>query len=166
MKAVYKILNNQDKVTMKYFYQMRCDPDLDKVLCAMRFIPCACTGCVEKSPIPGYLAQIKPSNHVMLLNPKHVSTLPSYGDIINGIFPKLNFLKDRTKPYEMEIKDELVLYSMTWSSADEIEYNTIGAFQTRNSNTPGYYIVRWTSNAYTLQEKYTYHSFYPPIIIP
>ena len=66
----------------------------------------------------------------------------------------------------MEITDELVLYGMIWSEAEEIEYNTIGAFQTRNSNTPGYYIVRWTSNAYTLQEKYTCHSFYPPVIIP
>ena len=47
MKAVYKILNNQDKVTMKYFYQMICDPDLDKVLCDMRCISCACNGCVE-----------------------------------------------------------------------------------------------------------------------
>ena len=27
MKAVYKVLNNQDKVTMKFFYHIRCDPD-------------------------------------------------------------------------------------------------------------------------------------------
>ena len=66
----------------------------------------------------------------------------------------------------MDIKDEFVLYGMTWSEAEEIEYNTIGAFKTRNSNTPGYYIVRWTSNAYTLQEKYTCHAFDPPVIIP
>ena len=48
MKAVYNILNNQDKVTMKHFYHIRCDPDLDKGFCAMRRIPCACTGCVEQ----------------------------------------------------------------------------------------------------------------------
>ena len=41
---------------------------------------------------------------------------------------------------------------MTWSEVDEIEYNTIGAFQTSNSDTPGYYIVQCTGNAYTLQE--------------
>ena len=35
MKAVYNILNNQDKVTMKHFYHIRCDPDLDKGLCVM-----------------------------------------------------------------------------------------------------------------------------------
>ena len=26
MKAVYKILNNKDKVSMKHFYHIRCDP--------------------------------------------------------------------------------------------------------------------------------------------
>ena len=40
----------------------------------------------------------------------------------------------------MEIKDKLVMNGMTWVEADESEYNTIGAFQISNSNTPGYYI--------------------------
>ena len=48
MKDVYKILDNQDKVTMKDFYHIRCDIDLGEYLCAMQRIPCACTGCVEK----------------------------------------------------------------------------------------------------------------------
>ena len=52
----------------------------------------------------------------------------------------------------MEIKDKLVMNGMTWVEADESEYNTIGAFQISNSNTPGYYIFRWIGNAYTLQE--------------
>ena len=42
----------------------------------------------------------------------------------------------------------------------------MGAFQTIDCNTNGYYIVKWTGNAYTLQEKYKYHAFYPPVIIP
>ena len=86
MKAVYNIMNNQDKVTIKHFYNIRCDPDLDKGFCAVRRIPCVCNGFVH-SPIPVYLTCIKPYNHVMLSNPKHVSTLPSYVAIINGIFP-------------------------------------------------------------------------------
>ena len=48
MKAVYNILNNQDKITMKHFYHIRCDPDLDKGFCAMLRINCACYGCVEQ----------------------------------------------------------------------------------------------------------------------
>ena len=50
----------------------------------------------------------------------------------------------------MEIKDELVLNGMTWAASDEIEYNTIGVFWTSDSDTPGYYIFRWTGNSYTL----------------
>ena len=65
----------------------------------------------------------------------------------------------------MNIKYDLVLHGMTWSAADDIEYSTIGEFKTSDSNTPGYYIVRWTSNAYTIQKQYTCHAFNPTFII-
>ena len=65
----------------------------------------------------------------------------------------------------MEIKDKPVLNGMTWAEADNIEYNTIGAFQTSDSNTPVYYIVLWTGNAYTLQKQYICHAFDLPVII-
>ena len=55
---------------------------------------------------------------------------------------------------------------MTQVAVDKIEYNTIDAFQTSDKNTHGYYIVKWTGNAYTLQEKYKCHAFNPPVIIP
>ena len=41
----------------------------------------------------------------------------------------------------MKIKDELVLHGMTQSAVDDIEYNTIGEFQTSDSNKSVYYIV-------------------------
>ena len=66
----------------------------------------------------------------------------------------------------MKIKDELVLQGMAQAAAEEIEYNTMGAFQTSDKNTHGYYIVKWTGNAYTPQEKYKRHAFNPPVIIP
>ena len=44
-------------------------------------------------------------------------------------------------PDKMEIKDELVLHGMTWEASDEIEFNTIDVFQTRNINMPVYYIL-------------------------
>ena len=65
----------------------------------------------------------------------------------------------------MKIKDELVLQGMTQAAVDEIEYNTIGAFQTSDCKTHGYSIVKWTGNAYTLQEIYKCHAFDPPVII-
>ena len=45
-----------------------------------------------------------------------------------------------TNPDDMEIKDELFVNGINWAAADYIEYHTIGAYQTRDSNTPGYYI--------------------------
>ena len=89
-------------------------------------------GVLKYSPVPGYLTCIKPYNHIILSKLKHISTLPSYLAIINGILPKFTFLIETTNPDKMEIKDELVLNSMTWVAADNIEYNT----------TPGYYIFR------------------------
>ena len=62
--------------------------------------------------------------------------------IINGIFAKLNFKKETTNPNEMKIKDELFLQGMTQAAADEIEYNIMGAFQTIDCNTHGYYTVK------------------------
>ena len=87
MKAVYKILNNKDKVSMKQFYHIRYDPELGKGFCAIRRIPCACSGCVEKLSKPWWPNLEKHNNHVMLSNQKHVSTLQSYRAIINGILP-------------------------------------------------------------------------------
>ena len=58
-------------------------------------------GVLKNSPNPGRLTWIKPSNHVMLLNPKHVSNIPSYVAIINSILP--NRLKKRnSKPRQDE----------------------------------------------------------------
>ena len=79
---------------------------------------------------------------------------------------KLNLKKETTNPDEMKIKDELVLQGMTQAAAENIEYNTMGAFQTSDCNPHGYYIVKWTGNAYNLQEKYQCHAFDPPVIIP
>ena len=66
----------------------------------------------------------------------------------------------------MKIKDELVLQGMTQAESDEIEYNTMGAFQTSDCNTLGYYIVKRIGNAYNLHGKYRCHAFNPPVIIP
>ena len=65
----------------------------------------------------------------------------------------------------MEIKYEIVLNGMTWAAEDEIENNTIGDFQTSDSNTTGYFIVWWKGNAYALQKQYTCHALNPPVII-
>ena len=64
----------------------------------------------------------------MLSNLKHVSTLPSYVAIINSIFAKLNLKEETANLDEMEIKYKLVLHGTTQAAAEDIEYNTLGAF--------------------------------------
>ena len=54
---------------------------------------------------------------------------------------KLALKKETTNPDKMNIKYKLVLHRITQAAAYKIEYNTIGEFQTSDSNTPGYYIV-------------------------
>ena len=66
----------------------------------------------------------------------------------------------------MKIKDDLFLKGTTQAAEDGIEYNTMFAFKNSGCNTHRYYIVKWTGNAYTLQEKYKCHTFDPPVIIP
>ena len=46
----------------------------------------------------------------------------------------MNLKKQTINPNEMKIKDELVLQGMTQAAADEIEYNTMGVFQTSDCN--------------------------------
>ena len=82
------------------------------------------------------------------------------------VYYLIDLKKETTNLDKTKIKYDIILRGMTWAAADEIDYNNIGAFQTSDSNTPVYYIVRWTGNAYTLHEKYTCHVFNPVVIIP
>ena len=165
MEAIYKILNNQDKVTMKHFYHIRCNPELGECFCAMRHIPCACSVCVEQLSKPWLPNQEKTQQPRYAIEPETCK----YSSILRGYnkwyIAKLNLKKEGIKPDERKIKDELFLQGMTQAAADEIEYNNMGAFQTSDKNTHGYYIVKWTGNAYTLQGKYKCHAFDPPVII-
>ena len=57
------------------------------------------------------------------------------------VYFQIDSKRETTNPDEVDIKDKLLLNSMTWSESENIEYNTTVTFQTRDSNTPGYYIV-------------------------
>ena len=93
MKSVYKILDNQDKVTMKHFYHIRCDPYLDKGFYAMRQIPCLCTGCGEQ------VSKIWLPNLDKTLQKRHVIETKTckYSSILHGcnkwFISKLTFFK-------------------------------------------------------------------------
>ena len=105
MKAVYKILNNQDKVTMKHFYHIRCDPGLDKGFFVMQSVPCACTGFVEKisNPcLPNLDKTLQPRYVIKTKTCKYSSILRGYN---KWYIDKIDKKKETTNPDEMEIKD-------------------------------------------------------------
>ena len=141
MKAVYKILINQDNVTIKHFYHIICDPDLDEGFCAMQRIPRACTGCVEqlsKSWYPNLDKTLQPRHVIEQENCNCSYILRGY----NKWYWKTYLKKETTNPDNIKIRHELDLNGITQVAAENIQYNTIGAFQTSNSNMPGYYIVQ------------------------
>ena len=117
MEAVYKILYNKYKVTMKRFYHIRCDPNLDKGFCAMQKIPCACTGYAEqlsKHWLPNLDTTLQLRYAIKSKTCKYSSILHDYNKwYICQI--------DLKKTDKMEIKDELVLQGMTWEASYEIE---------------------------------------------
>ena len=78
MKAVYNIMNNQDKVKIKHFYHIICDPDLDKGFWDLHCIPCDCAGCVEqlsKNWIPKFDKTLQPRYFIKLETCKYSSIL-------------------------------------------------------------------------------------------
>ena len=112
----------------------------------MRRIPCACSGFVEQLSKPWLpnLEKTQQSRYVIKLETcKYSSILQGYN---KWYISKLNLKKETTNPNEMKIKDDLFLQDMTQAAADEIEYNTMGEFQTSDCNTHGYYIVKCTGN--------------------
>ena len=124
----------------------------------MRRIPCACSVCVEQLSKLWLPTSEKTQQPRYVIEPETCK----YSSILRGYnkwyIAKLNLKKETTKPNEMKIKDELVFQGMNQAAADKIEYNTMGAFQTSDKNTHEYYIVKWTGNEYTLQEKYKCHA--------
>ena len=78
---------------------------------------------VNRSPKSGYLTWTKPSKNVMLLKPKHVSTLPSYMAVINGLFPNWLFLNKQQTQTIWILKTSL--YCTTWLGQHQTRLNTI-----------------------------------------
>ena len=94
---------------MKHFYHIRCDPGLGEGFCAMRRIPCACSGCVEQLSKP-WLPNLKKTQQPRyVIKPetcKCSSILRGYN---KWYIVKLNLKIETTNPNEMKIKYELVL---------------------------------------------------------
>ena len=94
-------------------------------------------GVLNNSPINGYITLLQPRYVIKTKTCKRYSILRGYN---KRYIYKLS-KKTTTNPDKMDIKDKIFLNVMNWQAEENIEYNTIGESKTRNSNTPGYYIV-------------------------
>ena len=87
---------------MKHFYHIICDPDLDEGFCAMRRIPCACTGCVEqlsKPWLPNLDKTLQPRYVVEPETFKYSSILHGYN---KSYLFQIKFKKRNNKPRRYE----------------------------------------------------------------
>ena len=103
---------------MKQFYHIICYLDLDEGFCAMRRIPCACTGCVEQLPNPWLPILDKNLQAPYDIKPetcKYFSILRGYN---KWFIVEFTFKKETTNPDDMDIKDEILLHDMTWVAED------------------------------------------------
>ena len=105
---------------MKHFYHIICHTDLVKCSCALRRIPCAYTGCVEKltNPwLPNLDKTLQPHYSIKPETCKYSSILCDY---IKWYIFKFIYFKETTNSDKVEIKDELVLNGMTWEAVGDI----------------------------------------------
>ena len=90
---------------MKHFYHIRCNPELGEGFCAMRRIPCACSGCVEQLSKPWLPNLEKTPQLRYAIEPETCK----YSSILRGCnkwyIAKLNLNKETTNPNEMIIID-------------------------------------------------------------
>ena len=87
---------------MKHFYHIRCNPDLGEGFCAMRLIPCACSGCVEKLSktwLPKLGKTQQPRYVIKPETCKYSSILQGYN---KWYIVKFNLKKETTNPNEMK----------------------------------------------------------------
>ena len=108
---------------MKYFYHIRCDPDLDEGLCAMWIIPCDYTGCIEQPSKPWLThldKTLQPRYAIELKTCKYYSILSGYNKCYIWNFDFKNILKTKTRR-----RLKMSLYCTEWPGQQQTRLNTI-----------------------------------------
>ena len=134
-------------------YHYRLDPKLGEGVCAIHCIPCACAACVQQLQLPW-----DPKLSHASKQPRYQSAQECVYQSILGSFNDwiiMPFQNKSTSEETFEEVHKIVLNGMTESKAELIFADGYGAVAADDVKTAGYYIVRFTSPAYTLQEAHT-----------
>lgn len=71
--------------------------------------------------------------------------------------------KKESEPREEEEAHAQLLAGMKEMMAELVELNQFGAFSTEDDDADGYYVVKWTSEPYTLQEDVELAEYTPQV---
>ena len=117
-------------------------------VCEIRLIPCACVACTSMLDKP-CISGIPPDKHERY---KPV-TKCTYWPIL-GSFNNWNIIELSPKSTSSETFDEIhqiVLDGISDNMASLVESGKYGAINTIDTSTNGFYVIMFTSGAYTLQ---------------
>jgi len=137
-------------------YNIRADPELGAGQIAVRRIPCACIGCLNrferliKERYTGTCTECKYHSIFLGTNDWKIVTLAA---------------KSNCPDEDLEEAKMIVLESMAENAASEVKIGNVGAFSTEDPAYEGFYLVEWTSLPFKAQEDHYLHEYEPPMFI-
>ena len=135
----------------KHFH-LRFDPKVGNGVCAIQRIPCNCVACKSMLDKP-WISGI-PSEKQERYKPV---TKFKYWPVL-GEFKNNNIIELSSKSNSSETFDaihQVVLDGISDNMASLVESGKCGAINTTDTSTNGFYVIMFTSGAYTLQENTT-----------
>jgi hypothetical protein len=145
-------------------YNIRTDPELGINQAAVRRIPCACEECFKQlsSPWVNGLAALNQPRY------RAGNQLCKWWPIFSGLNDWSIVTTNPTKlcdESEVEELHEMLLDNVATIMAETVVEDGIGAFLTDDPEVDGYYMVKWTTTPYTLQEDVILKEYTPHIKI-
>ena len=130
-------------------YNFRFDCRIGTGKCAARRIPCLCTSCKEQLQKPWN--QLLPAcKQDMFAENKNCK----YWDLFQGLNNwRILDLVDKEGADNVDDKfKQQIIHNYISIMEEKIKDGDVGAVSTSDNNTDGYYLVKWCSDPYTLQE--------------
>jgi hypothetical protein len=162
MKCQPFLTGSQTGNGLKSMYNIRADPDLGLGRVALRRIPCACEACRHQ-----LMQEWDPNVEASDQNRYSSSTTCILWDIFEGLndwnIVQLVPGKDNDDEEILTIH-KIVLDAKVESLC--VQEDNVGAFLTEDPESDGYYLVRWTSTPYRLEEARELTEYDPPILVP
>jgi hypothetical protein len=145
-------------------YNLRADPALGVGRTAVRRIPCGCPSCTHQLLVP-WLPLEPFENQPRYKQNRECKYWPNYEGMNDWQEITLQSTKE-TDQEDIDLAYAEVLEDHATSMADKVTVGAYGAFSTADDRYEGYFLVKWTSAPYTLQEDALCHDYDPPTRIP